>query len=37
MYQEMKEEENPPALKILSIHQYNDLKITLENIEEDWL
>ena len=37
MCQEKKEEEDLLALKTVLTHQYNNLKITYKNAEEDWL
>ena len=35
MCQEKKEEEDLPALKMVLMHQYNNLKITCKSEEED--
>ena len=35
--EEKKKEEDLPALKTVLTHRYNDLKITYESTEEDWL
>ena len=37
MCQEKKEEEDSPALKLASIHQYEDLKTTLKKAKKNWL
>ena len=37
MCQEKKEKEDPPALRIASMHRYNDSKNALKSADEDWL
>ena len=37
LYQEKKEEEDLLVLKTVLTRQYNDLKTTYKNLEEDWL
>ena len=37
MCQEKKEEEDTPALKIVLMHRYKDLKTTLKSAEQDGL